>query len=141
MHYTKSNNTFIVRLEKGEQLVAQLTALIEQENITSAWVNGLGGVSSAELGFYDLPNQTYHWTTFDELMELTSLQGNIAVGDDGKPALHLHGSFARSDMSGIGGHIKECEVGGTVELYIEQWQGAPLQRVTDPKIGLKLLDL
>ncbi len=140
MKYLRDASLLIVRLEKGELLIEQLNKLIEKEQIASAWVNGLGGATWAELGFYDLEKQEYHWKRFDELMEITSLQGNIAVDEAGQTAIHLHGSFARSDMSGVGGHVKELAVGGTCELRISILS-TPLVRRGDAKVGLNLLDV
>lgn len=141
MKYQNDGYNWVVRLEKGENLMACLNELITKEKIESAWVSGLGGVSSAELGFYDLSKQAYHWQRFDELMEITALQGNIAVDEAGKPVVHLHGTFGRSDMSAIGGHVKDFEVAGTCELFLHKWYEGALQRKHDDAVGLNLLDL
>ncbi len=140
MKYHKDKTQYIVRLDKGELLIEQLNRLIKKEQIASAWVNGLGGAAWAELGFYDLEKQKYHWKRFDELMEITSLQGNIAVDEAGQTAIHLHGSFARSDMSGVGGHVKDLAVGGTCELRISMVSAALVRR-KDAEVGLNLLDV
>ncbi len=140
MKYRKDKTQYIVRLEKGELLIEQLNQLIQKEQIASAWVNGLGGAAWAELGFYDLEKHEYHWKRFDELMEITSLQGNIAVDEAGQTAIHLHGSFARSDMSGVGGHVKDLAVGGTCELRISIVSAALVRR-KDAEVGLNLLDV
>lgn len=140
MKYLKDDTQYIVRLKKGELLMEQLNDLIDHEQITAAWVDGLGGAAWAELGFYDLEKQEYHWKRFDEVMEITSLQGNIAIDDAGVPAIHLHGSFSRSDMSGVGGHVKDLAVGGTCELRINT-VSASLVRRRVAEVGLNLLDV
>jgi predicted DNA-binding protein with PD1-like motif len=140
MKYQKTDNRYVVRLDKGEQLMECLQEIIAAESITAAWVNGLGGAANAELGYYDLKALEYHWHKFDELMEITSLQGNVSTDELNQPVVHLHGSFSRADFSAIGGHVKELEVGGTVELLITE---VPLSLVRrqDDAVGLKLLDL
>lgn len=141
MTYRYDGENWIMRLEKGERLMAGLTELVSKEPVASAWIQGLGGASSVELGFYDLPSQQYHWQTIDELLEITSLQGNIAFDEDGKPVFHIHGSFSRADMSAIGGHVKDLEVGGTCEIFVRHWNGDKIIRKPNEQIGLSLLDL
>ncbi|MDB5185581.1 MAG: protein of unknown function superfamily protein [Candidatus Saccharibacteria bacterium] len=131
---------WIVRLSKGELLMESLDSFIKEHNIAGGWVNGLGAAVWAELGFYDLHAQQYNFKKLDQLLEITSLQGNIAWVDN-KPFVHLHGTFSNAEMQGLGGHVKELEVGGTCEIYIHTWEGEPIARVLDAETGLPLLDL
>lgn len=140
MTYHFDGYNYIVRLNKDELLVESLTNLVKQESIKGAWVNGLGGAQWAELGFYNLPEQTYQWQRFDQLMEVTSIQGNIAW-DNNEPALHLHGTLSDEKYNAIGGHIKELCVAGTVELHLHTIFGEQLTRQKDEAIGLNLLHL
>lgn len=132
-HYT-------LRFEKGEQVVAGLQNFVREQDIVNAWVKGLGGLASAELGFYDLSAQEYHWKKFDEPLELTNLTGNIAWVDN-EPVLHLHATVSDKDFHAYGGHLKEAEVGGTVEVMIHAINSKKLLRMQDEQTGLKLLDL
>lgn len=131
---------WLVRLQKGELLVEQLTALIQVQNIESAWISGLGACQWVELGYYDLDKQLYKFKKIQQPLEITNLQGNIAW-DGSKPALHIHGSFSDNNMQAYGGHVKELEVGGTCELFLHRWYEGKISRVRDAKVGLKLLDL
>ena len=141
MTYTSDQDGgYIIRLSLGENLIDCLTQFIKEKNLSGGWVNGLGGASSAELGFYDLAAKKYIWKKFDQLLEITSIQGNVAWSND-EPVLHLHGSFSDKDMRGVGGHIKQLVVGGTCELFIQPLKGAKLVRAEDAETGLKLLQL
>lgn len=131
---------WLVRLEKGEQLVEQLTKLIKEQNVTGAWISGLGAAMWAELGFYDLEKQEYVWKRIDGPIEITSLQGNVAWQDD-KPALHIHGSFSDREMQALGGHVKELEIAGTCEVLLHRWYKQGLSRSPDKNTGLNLLNL
>lgn len=131
---------WLVRLEKGELLVEKLTELVKQENITGAWISGLGGALSAEIGFYDLVARAYKWQKLDKLLEITSLQGNVAW-DGTEPVLHIHGTFSDENMQAFGGHVKELQVGGTCEVLLHRWYDKALTRSPDDQSGLKLLDL
>ena len=130
---------WVVRLEKGEKLIESLTELVKKENIKGAWISGLGGAISAELGYYSLEEKEYHWKTLDKLLEITSLQGNVSWVD-GEPKLHIHGSFSDENMQAFGGHVKELTVGGTCEVMMHALQ-AELTRSQNDDTGLELLDL
>lgn len=139
MKYTFDGYNWIVRLDKGEQLVASLTELVKKENIKGAWISGMGGALEAEIGFYQLEAKEYQWRKLDQLLEITSLQGNISWIDS-EPMLHIHGTFSDENMQAFGGHVKELTVGGTCELLLHTVQ-TELTRSHDDEIGLKLLDL
>lgn len=130
----------MLRLNKGEQLVACLTDFIHEQGIAGGWVSGIGGALAVELGFYDLMAQHYRWKQFKELLEITSLQGNVAWSGE-EPFLHLHGTFSGADMQTIGGHVKELTIGGTGEIFLHVWNKDRLRRAPDDETGLKLLDL
>jgi hypothetical protein len=140
MKFKFDGYNWLVRLEKGEPLVASLVKLVKQEGVSGAWISGLGAAQSAELGFYDLDTKQYHWKKFDQLMEITSLQGNVAWNGE-EPAVHMHGTFSDSNMQAFGGHVKELIVGGTCEVLLHRWYEGKLNRSEDPETGLKLLDL
>jgi predicted DNA-binding protein with PD1-like motif len=140
MTYAFDGYNWLARFEKGELFVQGLTQLAKREKIQGAWIVGLGAAQWAELGFYDLDKQAYQWKRFDKLMEITSIQGNIAWEGD-EPVLHLHGTFADESMQAFGGHIKELQVGGTCEVLLHRWYADALHRTQNPDSGLKLLDL
>ena len=130
---------WLVTLEIGEKLIENLTNLVKSEDIQGAWISGLGAANSAEIGFYDLESKEYKWKNLDQTLEITSLQGNIAW-DKEEPVIHLHGTFSDQNMQTFGGHIREIEAAGTVEIFIHKWYGQKLTRQVDQKTGLKLLN-
>ena len=140
MKFKADGYNWIVRLEKGEKLIESLTRLVKQENIPSCWINAIGAVTFAELGFYDLDNKEYQWHKVNELMEITGLQGNIAFDGD-EPVFHVHGTFSKRDMNIIGGHVKELTIGGTCEILLHRWYKDNFTRTKSDEIGLNLLDL
>lgn len=130
---------YIIRLNKGESLILSLTEFAQKEGITSAWINGLGGASSAELGYFNLETKAYEWRTFSELMEVTSLQGNLAT-NNGELAWHLHATISDRNLQAFGGHVKELIVGATLEILLHRFI-MPLERTKDEETGLDLLHL
>jgi predicted DNA-binding protein with PD1-like motif len=140
MYYKKHQNTILVRLERGEKLIENLNRLAAKEAMGTVWLQGLGGAKSAELGFYDLETKQYNWQSFAELMEITSLQGNLAWVDD-QPKWHIHATLGGRDYRAVGGHVKELVVGGTCELRLDIVADTALHRRRDVATGLDLLDV
>lgn len=135
---------WLVRLDKGELLIESLTRLVKEQNVTGAWISGIGGAVWAELGFYDLDSKQYTWKKLDQPMEITGLQGNVAWDNprsSGEPVLHIHGMLSNKQMQAFGGHIKELEVAATCEILLHRWYDQDLVRSQDVEVGLNLLDL
>jgi hypothetical protein len=139
MQYRRTQNEMIIRLDRGEKLIDNLNQLAVSENLQSAWLQGLGGAQSAELGFYDLETKKYQWQIFSELMEITSLQGNLAWVDN-QPKWHVHGTFSDRAYKAIGGHVKALVVGGTCEVRLRLSDDSFVRQV-DAITGLQLLNL
>lgn len=139
MNSKKIENGYILRLIKGERVVEKIISFCEENNINSASITGIGGVSEAELGYYDLSTKEYHWRKFEGLYEITSFSGNIALVE-GKPVLHSHITISDTNFQAFGGHLKEAIVGPTCEVIIKTFS-IGLTRSMDDEIGLKLLDL
>lgn len=129
----------IVILERGEELIRELVSYAHEHRLQSAWLqSGLGGAESATHSFYDLETKTYIDKTFNEPLEVISLQGNLSVVDD-TPFWHIHGTFGTSTYQTISGHVKTLGVALTAEILIQPIE-SPLIRSYDEATGLKLLD-
>jgi uncharacterized protein len=81
----------------------------------------------------------YKHIPIDEQVEVVSLVGNVARGDDG-PRLHAHVVVGRKDGAAYGGHLLEAVVRPTLEIVLVETP-ARLRRRTDPSTGLALIDL
>ena len=140
MKVRKDASNWLIVLEKGDKLVESLQEAIIKEGIKTGWIFGLGACSWAEIGFYDLKSQNYHWKKYQEPLEILSLQGNVSLSED-QPTLHVHGTFSNDQLQSIGGHVKDLEVAGTCEIFLHDWFASPISRKADPNTGLNLLDL
>ena len=136
MEYTRYENTYVIRLDKGEELVRCLADFCAKEHISYGSVSGIGACDRVLIGIYDVQEQLFHEKEFNETMEIVNMTGNISRTNHG-PYLHLHISLAREDLSLIGGHLKECRISATCELHL---QTLPLKigRQPDPDIGLNI---
>lgn len=140
MTYSFDEYNYVIKLTQGERLTDALEQFMRETKINGAWLNGLGGATNATLGFYDLAAQTYQWQTFNDLREVLSLTGNIALDETGKPMFHLHGVLGDREYQTVGGHVKELVAGATLELFVHRtWK--PLARKKDSEVGLQTLDL
>lgn len=140
MTYHFDGQHYIVRLKKGELLMASLQQLAVSQGIQTAWISGIGGALWAELGIYNLETKQYDYKRFEEPLELTALQGNITL-KDGEPFIHMHATASTRQLLAIGGHVREVCIGATCELMLHTIDGQPLTRQLDETIGLPLLDL
>ena len=138
MQYRVFGDTYVVRLQRGEEVLACLRELCEKESISLGTVSAIGAVNHVVVGVYRVDEQKYVANTFDRVMELTSLMGNITE-KDGEPYLHLHATFG--DLTGkvIGGHLNEAVVSATCELFVRKVEGHVGRRL-DPETGLNIFD-
>ena len=137
MEYRKFADTYVFRIDKGEEIIASLQALCEKENIRLASVSGIGAADRAVIGLYDVGSRQYHKTELEGAMEITSLLGSV-TRKDGAVYLHLHINLCDKNMQIIGGHLNECRIGATGEIIVRTIPGQ-VGRLLDEKVtGLNL---
>lgn len=112
-----AHGRIIVRLDKGDEVVSCLRSVCAKENISSALVNGIGACRRAEIAHYDTKEKRYHNKTFEGMLEIVSLSGNIVM-KDGAPFPHIHISLGLTDFTAAGGHLVSCEINPTCEIAI-----------------------
>lgn len=139
MQVRKSATGYILRLDRGEEVMARLADFVREHEIPSGELRGIGAVCDTELGFFDLPSKTYQRTTFPPSMELVQLLGNISWTDDG-PVVHAHAVLAGPDLVARGGHLFQATVSVTAEIYVTPGDQTVVRR-PDPEVDLMLLDL
>ena len=131
---------YLLRFFCGEEIVGGLTAFARERKIQAAWVQALGALTSAELGYYDLAAHAYLKQRIEEEVEIASLVGNLSRLEDDIIA-HLHATLGRRDFSTLGGHLFEGVAGATVEVAVMNFPGVRLERARDEEIGLNLWKL
>ncbi len=136
MQYRQSGNTWTVRLDLGEEIIAQLKKLCEDEGICLGRVEAIGATDRTVIGVYDLEKKEYYPEEINEFMEITSLNGNITIME-GKPYIHLHATLADQHHAVHGGHVLEMYVGATCELFITVPEGE-ITRTRDEALGINL---
>jgi predicted DNA-binding protein with PD1-like motif len=134
-----AEDQYILRFDKGDELVRLTTEFCQEQSIQSAWISGLGGALWAELAFYHLDRKAYEFERVDEPLELTNITGNVSLVND-KPFVHIHATVGDMNYHSYSGHLKELAVAATAEMYITVLPKA-INRVHNDLCGLKILDL
>lgn len=136
MQYTQSGNTYVIKIEKGEELMTTLIAFCAERDITCGYFFGIGAAEQLSCGYYALHEKKYYFTAYDELVEVVSLTGNVAL-KEGKPFIHAHGVFTGTDNRAFGGHIEHITSGIVIEVMLTVVD-ASVERTLDEEIGLYL---
>ena len=137
MEYRKFNNSYVVRINKGEEIVEKLKELCEKEDIKVAEITGLGASNLVEIGQFNVNTKEYKTTTFEGMFEITSLIGN-ATRKDGEVYLHLHINFSDETGNTKGGHLVRCNISATSEIIVNKIEGNVDRKLSD-EIGLNLM--
>ena len=136
MEYRKYGDTYLVRIDRGEEILASIKALCTQEKIALATIDGLGAIDHAVVCVYDVVSKTFFRKTFDEPMEISSLTGTVTEMD-GEVYLHVHATVCDRELRAHGGHVNELRVAATSEIVVRTLPGH-VGRVLNEDIGLNL---
>jgi predicted DNA-binding protein with PD1-like motif len=99
------------RLEIGDDVIPSIKRLAVEQGIKGGTVEMIGALGEVRLGFGD------------------------------EPFVHLHVTLGRKDFSVIGGHLMDGSfVSVLCEVFVRPFEER-LERVDDPSIGLKRLDI
>jgi uncharacterized protein len=105
-----------VILQKGDEAMRCLQDFAVKEGLGASQVTAIGALSSAKLAFFDWETKQYRPIPVEEQVEVASLVGDIAVGPDGKPSVHVHAVLGRRDGTALAGHLQEGHVRPTLEI-------------------------
>lgn len=137
MEFKKFNNDYVVRLEKGENVIESLKELCNKEDIKLAEITGLGASDKVEIGVFNVNTKEYKTKIFEGMFEITSLVGNV-TRKDGDIYLHIHINFGDAEGNVCGGHLVEAKISATAEIIVRKIDGEIGRKFSD-KIGLNLL--
>ncbi len=131
MDYRKFGTQIVLRVDRGEEVMAAITALCEKEKILLASIAGLGAADRLVMGLYDIEAQRFSETVLEQPLEITSLIGSVTEMN-GKPYLHVHVNAADVEGRAYGGHLKSVRISGTAEIFLT---------VVDGHVGRKKDDM
>ena len=124
--------TYAVRLTRGMDLLKSIKEYCIEHHLRAGIVlSGVGCVLKARVR--DASGVSI--VEIDEHMEIVSLTGTIS-----EKRCHLHISFAKEDLSVIGGHLVEgCVINTTCELVIGEMENYSYDVEFDEETGYEEL--
>ena len=139
MQFQKVGKDYLINIDKDEKVVETLTRFCKENGIKNAKLSGIGAVKKTEIGAYDLLKKKYIKREYSEILELLSLEGNVAL-KDGEPFIHAHVVLSDHNMQTLGGHLFETTVGVAGEFFLTQFDGNAYRELK-PDIGLACMCL
>lgn len=136
MQYAKKDDTIVVRLDRGEEIIASLTEVCRREDVLFAQITGIGAADQATVGLYDVGEQVYHKRELAGPMEICALVGS-ASHKDGEVYLHLHITLCDPEMHCWGGHLNTCRISATGEIVLKT-SDMNIGRRFDGQVGLNV---
>jgi predicted DNA-binding protein with PD1-like motif len=130
--------TFALVMRSGDEAMRCLQEFVERERISAAQFTSIGALSGAKLNYFDWEKKKYQPIPVREQVEVASLAGDVALSQEGSPALHVHAVLGRRDGTALAGHLSEAHVRPTLEIVLIE-SPAHLQKVQDPESGLALI--
>lgn len=140
MEVKRLQDAYLVRLEKGEEVIESLEHFADAYRLGFASLVAIGTFERVTLGYYDPEAKAYRNQGVEEGVEVLTMSGNVSRGEDGRRMVHAHVIVGRSDYSTLGGHVVEATVGPTLEVIV-QIAPTTIRRRHDPDTGLQLWDL
>ena len=135
----KLDENYFIRIDRGEEIVQKVKEFCSEYKVESGLISGLGSVTDAELGLFNLENKEYLKKEFNGIFEIASMNGNIS-SMNGQPYLHIHAVLSDSQCNTYGGHFAKGVVGATCEILVTPFNG-DVGRFFSDEIGLNLLDI
>ena len=133
-------NVHVVILDSGEEAFSALTRFANETAISAASLTAIGAFERATVGWFEIASKSYRRIEVNEQCEVLSAIGDIAVGDDGKPSVHVHIVLGLADGSTRGGHLLSGTVRPTLEVVVTEVP-ATLRRKKRADLGIALIDL
>ncbi|MBQ1821618.1 MAG: DNA-binding protein [Clostridia bacterium] len=137
MDYRRFDDTIVLRIDRGEEIIETVKKVAKQEHVRLAGIEALGATDDFTVGVYDVAAKHYDQKRFTGPHEIVSLTGTITE-KDGAFYQHLHMSAGNADCAVVGGHLNRAVVSATCEMVIRVIGGA-VDRSPDPETGINLI--
>jgi len=136
MEYKKSGNYYILRIDKGEEIIESITKICKDEEIALGSIQAIGAVDYAKFGLFESKKKQYHSVEVVGDHEILSLNGNISRMN-GEVYLHIHICLGDKNFEAKGGHLNKAIVSATCEVIINKIDDC-VEREFFDEIGLNL---
>ena len=137
MEYRKFSQGYVLRLDPGEEIVASLIRLVEQEQVQLGSVTAIGAANDVTIGIFSTQEKQYHARRCQGDYEISALVGNV-TRKEGEPYLHLHITIGNPVTGEVhAGHLTSATISATLELFLQVWDGQVGREFSD-QVGLNL---
>ena len=137
MEYRKFSQGYVLRLDPGEEIVASLTRLVEQEQVQLGSVTAIGAANDVTIVIFSTQEKQYHARRYQGDYEISALVGNV-TRKEGEPYLHLHITIGNPVTGEVhAGHLTSATISATLELFLQVWDGQVGRKFSD-QVGLNL---
>ena len=136
MEYRRFENTIVMRIDKGEEILEKVKEVAMRENIKLASISALGATNDFTVGVFKTEEKKYYSNNFNGDFEIVSLTGTINTMN-GEFYSHLHMSAGDSEGKVFGGHLNRAVISATCEMVINIIEGR-VDRIFNEEIGLNL---
>ena len=137
MDFRKRDADYVIRLDRGEEIMSSLTRLLEEQDIRSGSIVGISAVEDTILGFYDAQSAEYLRKEFPQEAELVVFAGNVSMVE-GAPFVHAHAVISDASFQALSGHFFSGVIAVTGEFQLRA-NAVAVRRELDTHIGLKLM--
>ena len=146
MDYRQMGERIYIRIDKGEEILAQVEDVCRKLHISAATFQGIGACGEVEVATYIPDRQEFLPHARNGMLEMISLIGNIVTGKQGNLVQHAHALFSAFDgatgrIDYLGGHLKKATVLYTAELVLVPVQGGNIGLKYDATTGIDVWDL
>ena len=133
MGYKVFGDTIVMRIDPGAEILKTVTECCEKENITGAYITGVGATGYCRIAAGDELKGEYCSSEYNEKMEIIHLTGDVTVVNE-KPSVHIHVTLAgRGGVEVHGGHLEEGVIFSNCEIIITKIPGAVLKKRPYPE--------
>jgi predicted DNA-binding protein with PD1-like motif len=129
MEYKKYGDTYVIRLDIGDEVMDSLKKFCRENRVRLGTVSGIGTTARAQIGLLDTRTKEYHPRLYTGDMEITGLNGTVSEMNE-EVYLHIHSSLGLPDHTVVGGHLDFAEISAVAEIFIR-----PLDGRTDRKFS------
>ncbi len=136
MEYRRFDNTYVIRMDPGDEIIDCVHAFAEKEGVKLASVQAIGAVKEFTVGAFNTAEKKYYSNEFRGIYEITSLMGTINTMD-GKFYTHLHMNAADETGRAVGGHLNRAVISATCEMIVTLIPGT-VDRQYSEQVGLNL---
>lgn len=136
MEYRKFGNQYVIRLDRGDEIIGALKDLAKKEGIGLASLTGIGAAGQVTAGVFDTREKMFKGHTWTGDLEITSISGNMNTMNE-EPYTHVHVTIADEQGHAFGGHLTEAVISGTGELVLTELKGL-VDRTFDEQTGLNI---